>query len=764
MAVLGQNIGQTKRLGLSNAFDASNKHVVFVKLTDSSLEALQNYIRKQGNHSSANNKSSSSWKPTIQFSNNSGTFTVPISNEDGSTLQQQKFTFSLSSIDEQQNGPQGSFECLQSRKQGSLESLGPITDKVQVQASDASYIKFGERMSDVKKENEKRTTKYLEDKARNGLVPKSHNIVSEKMRLANKSSHFSTNRATNINNTRFSHTHGGSSGLPRGPPPHSGLSGSHPWLDRKQQKRAQTNSEIMKRPLRDRIVHLLAVRPYKKPELLDRITRDGLRDKDKKELFVVVKSVSTMKDNTYHLKRDIWNDVSEDWPFYTEEERQAFRRRKPQNLTPPGSDGSTASMASGHSSSSSHPASPQPTLKRPSASSSSYLGNGHHHSDHHRGDVSPLSDHHHSHHSPMGMNGSSSSYASPPVNKKKRVSNYVRPADLSPMSNSRSPNPVLTNSTTVSDHHNNHGHKPQQHNHHHSEVIHGSHHHRHSPSVGHSNLKGHSPSAGSLRGHHNGGHHGGGGHGGGAMTTMTESDSMIMDSIVSSSSMEISVESKTNAWLNKTNQDQQQQRDHDQQREQSHSGESNSATSSSSMMANIIPAAINTINSSSSSSSTDDDHMDLNDIGIGTNNSSSKSTSSSNSPRFSKSDYVSKFVKITNMQQRREYKTEFNKDYQRYMDLHGKVEQVSQRFSNLQKKLSQTPKTSPDYKRLKDAIVQDYQNQCNSQFKNKKKEFQYLHHKLEHIKKLVHDYDTRYGGSSNSLNGGHQRSHLTASS
>ena len=51
MAVLGQNIGQTKRLGLSNAFDASNKHVVFVKLTDSSLEALQNYIRKQGNHS-----------------------------------------------------------------------------------------------------------------------------------------------------------------------------------------------------------------------------------------------------------------------------------------------------------------------------------------------------------------------------------------------------------------------------------------------------------------------------------------------------------------------------------------------------------------------------------------------------------------------------------------------------------------------------------------------------------------------------------------
>ena len=107
---------------------------------------------------------------------------------------------------------------------------------------------------------------------------------------------------------------------------------------------------------------------------------DGLREKEKKELFPVVKQVSIMKDNTYQLQRHIWNDVSEDWPFYTDEERQAFRRRKPQNLTPPGSDGSTGSVASGHSSSSSHPASPQPSLKR----SSAYLSSG---------DASPLSDH-----------------------------------------------------------------------------------------------------------------------------------------------------------------------------------------------------------------------------------------------------------------------------------------------------------------------------------------------------------------------------------
>ena len=91
---------------------------------------------------------------------------------------------------------------------------------------------------------------------------------------------------------------------------------------------------------------------------------DGIKEKDKKSIMGILGSVSETKDNTYILKRAFWNDVSEDWPFYTEGERQSFRRRKPQNLTPPGSDGgiSVSSFGSGHSSSSSHPGSPQPTV------------------------------------------------------------------------------------------------------------------------------------------------------------------------------------------------------------------------------------------------------------------------------------------------------------------------------------------------------------------------------------------------------------------
>ena len=174
----------------------------------------------------------------------------------------------------------------------------------------------------------------------------------------------------------------------------------------------------------------------------------------------ILRSVSDAKDNTYVLKRVYWNDVSEDWPFYTEEERQQFKRRKPQNLTPPGSDGgvSVSSIGSGHSSSSSHPASPQPTVST-STSNMPVSGNG-------RGDFRGVDQRKGSHH--KGIHSSSplkrasppavSNFGSPnsgserslhqqlqsglPPSKKIRVSNYRRPADMqlavSPPSNSGS--------------------------------------------------------------------------------------------------------------------------------------------------------------------------------------------------------------------------------------------------------------------------------------------------------------------------------------
>ena len=83
---------------------------------------------------------------------------------------------------------------------------------------------------------------------------------------------------------------------------------------------------------------------------------------DKKNLSHLLREVSDCKNNVYELRRSMWNEVAEDWIFYSEQDRAALRRRKPQNLTPPGSD--TGSTSSGHSPSSTNPPSP-PQITNP---------------------------------------------------------------------------------------------------------------------------------------------------------------------------------------------------------------------------------------------------------------------------------------------------------------------------------------------------------------------------------------------------------------
>ena len=105
-------------------------------------------------------------------------------------------------------------------------------------------------------------------------------------------------------------------------------------------------------------------------------------------------------------------------------------------------------------------------------------------------------------------------------------------------------------------------------------------------------------------------------------------------------------------------------------------------------------------------------------------------------------DFTSKFLRIGNLEQRKVYKAEFNKDYNRYMSLHAKLDGVSQRFRNLQMQLKYTPETSPDHLLLRKMVVKEYQAANTNQIKLDREEFQYLHKKLDHIKKLVRDYDT----------------------
>lgn len=53
---------------------------------------------------------------------------------------------------------------------------------------------------------------------------------------------------------------------------------------------------------------------------------EGISNRDKNIYLNVLKSISYLRDNTYLLHRHLWNDVHEDWPFYSDQDRSTLKR------------------------------------------------------------------------------------------------------------------------------------------------------------------------------------------------------------------------------------------------------------------------------------------------------------------------------------------------------------------------------------------------------------------------------------------------------
>lgn len=53
---------------------------------------------------------------------------------------------------------------------------------------------------------------------------------------------------------------------------------------------------------------------------------DGLKDKDRTQIMSVLNQVAQAKDNVYHLLRHVWNDIQEDWPFYSSQDHIVLKR------------------------------------------------------------------------------------------------------------------------------------------------------------------------------------------------------------------------------------------------------------------------------------------------------------------------------------------------------------------------------------------------------------------------------------------------------
>ena len=66
--------------------------------------------------------------------------------------------------------------------------------------------------------------------------------------------------------------------------------------------------------------------------------------------------------------------------------------------------------------------------------------------------------------------------------------------------------------------------------------------------------------------------------------------------------------------------------------------------------------------------------------------------------KFVGTDFRKEYVKIRDRDTRKKYKLEFSRNYDRYRELHCKIEKVSKRFANLEMQLRGEPEGSESYK------------------------------------------------------------------
>ncbi|KAK7069776.1 hypothetical protein SK128_022774, partial [Halocaridina rubra] len=253
------------------------------------------------------------------------------------------------------DGPQGSCEFIRQSGDRCLESLGPRLGMLRIQAKDDSYDKTRISMEKANQKNMMKCVKEVKTNSDSPFVRQRSNyikksttskIVAPPQREATAELH---------TNSRFN-----SSSSPHRTLPSGTVSNNHsanrviPPLPSSNGRLC--NPELVKRPLRERIIHLLATANFKKPEIMFRLHNEGLKEKDKRQVMSVLSSVSQVKDNIHHLSRHLWSEVKEDWPFYSEEEKEAVKRNRPQSHTPPGNE-------SGHSPHTALTASPSPALQ-----------------------------------------------------------------------------------------------------------------------------------------------------------------------------------------------------------------------------------------------------------------------------------------------------------------------------------------------------------------------------------------------------------------
>ncbi|GAB1604857.1 RNA polymerase II elongation factor ELL-like, partial [Argonauta hians] len=264
-------------------------HTIF---TEFILEKFQDFLR---------NPTTNLHYPTIKVGNDgSGFIQIPVySLEKHGEL----YTFYFNSYCVQDKA-NGIFYCLQqvlSKDESCLNSMGRITHKLVMRGTRNSFKEFRKRMhvEEAKRIPAKEIRLSKNHKYKKFFSRPDYEVSHNKTHVYER--HERNLISDNNSSKKSSFT-------------------LHDNLD--------ISPYFRKVSLRKRIIHLLAIRPYNKRELLRLLKRQGFSENDKKSFEFKLNEVSTCyKRQRLTLTISAWKEVDDKWPYYRVEQRQLVRRR-----------------------------------------------------------------------------------------------------------------------------------------------------------------------------------------------------------------------------------------------------------------------------------------------------------------------------------------------------------------------------------------------------------------------------------------------------
>ncbi|XP_026201478.1 RNA polymerase II elongation factor ELL isoform X1 [Anabas testudineus] len=624
-------------LSCGRVSNGSNVSVFHVKLTDSALRAFEGY---------QSSKVLSS-QPLIRFNGNQGKISIPWS-ENSSDLQ--TFTFYLSNVGK--DNPQGSFDCIQQyiTSEGSiqLDCLGGIQDKITVCATDDSFQKARESMAQVEEETRSRSAIVIKPGGR--YVGKKVQIRKPAPGLSDVAPLRRTSRPVIISSSTL--------------------------------KKATTQH----RPIRDRLTHLLALKPYKKPELILRLQKDGLSQLDKDSLDSHLQQVADLngRDNTFTLKDFLYKEIQKDWPGYTEGDQQLLKRilfrkqcQAPNNSAP--APASPPKEPASSSPSQKRPASDfidpltnkKPRISHLTSKAATAPVNGKLSSSNGRGEAGTTQ---------AGVAGSMSDSGMTSSSQQLPVLDIPRPFEaLSDVSNDSSHNGRDCDSQEIAV----------------SERL------SQPPSL------------------------------------FSGSTILSVSSVTTSSPGQTFVEGardKSTSSFNKSRKKSKKHKDKEKSKDKERAREKEKGRKSHEERVSEPNKACEISTGNLESSSIPHKSTDLNGM---CNNTSIPASS----PEVA--DYLLKYTVISSPEQRQRYKNDFNAEYSEYRGLHARIEGITRQFTVLDNELKQLQQGTDKYKTIHNQILQEYHKikKTNPNYSQEKNRCEYLHNKLAHIKRLIAEYD-----------------------